>query len=211
MSEPIKTHLRHHRAKFRHVCGLREVAPADYFELWVSDAAMVDLSGGLRGPLFSMPLENLANSGLRHVGRLVDLCPDCVVGIQKILEENAEADKIRKQLDQDGLVGDQPVDLDGGGQIPIPPLLRPELEVLMETIDLAGRLAYRVSLAGNEVQIGGVTVKIAPDMKALGNTREEALVKLSRMVGAAIGQAYLDLKISDDDEQHEAARSMEIG
>ncbi len=96
----------------------------------------------------------------------------------------------------------------------IPPLHRPQIEVLLEHLRCRGETdleAWRASLADKEVQIGPYVKIRLESLVTLGETREEASGKLGRLAGHAVAQVYLKFLLSEDPAQIEAARSMEIG
>jgi len=99
---------------------------------------------------------------------------------------------------------------------PIPPLYRVSLEILGETLHVPGpapdepRTFYRASLASSQVRVGGTEVALR-SLSAVGGTKDEAVQKLSDLAGQGVAQAYVDLIASEDPDEREAARSMEIG
>ena len=99
--------------------------------------------------------------------------------------------------------------------LPLPPLHRPTLEVLVEGMvvrDKAGaevERLYRAYPAGLRVRVGGVEIDLAP-LSAVDATKDGATQKLCALAGQAVGQVYVKLLTSEDPNEVEAARSMEI-
>ena len=100
-------------------------------------------------------------------------------------------------------------------EIKVPPLYRPDVELLVETInvkDEAGAVvetSHFAYLGEKEVKIGSVVV-VLNDLSTTDGDKDTAVQKLCDLVGKAVVQAWADLAGSDDPNKQAAARAMEI-
>lgn len=95
-------------------------------------------------------------------------------------------------------------------KLPIPPLHRPEVEVLLEGCRGEEGEYWRAQAADKEVKIGPHVQIQLKHLAAVGASREEATKKLSALVGHAAVQVYVTLVTSGDENKIRAGRSMEI-
>jgi hypothetical protein len=125
-------------------------------------------------------------------------------------------EKLRRDAREVGLVNGRPVRTDPEAtRTETPPLRRPAIEVLVETIRLlgpgcgpAGDEVFRATLASSEVRVGEVTVALA-SLCGVASVKDEAVRKLCDLVGQAVSQVYVHWIASDDPNEVEAARSMD--
>jgi hypothetical protein len=93
---------------------------------------------------------------------------------------------------------------------PIPPLIRPQLEVLVSELSTSsGESVFEATLADDMISIGPV-VKLrvdSPKPVVPGKSKDEAVKGLVSMLGNLVGAAYLKVKREDP----EAAKTMEAG
>lgn len=117
-----------------------------------------------------------------------------------------------------GLISGQPITAGPLDPVPLPlpPLHRPAVEVLVETLHLHSQAGgaveevYRASLAGLQVMVGRAQITLR-SLSAVADTKDEAVQKLCDMTGQAVAQAYVRGLTSEDQDEVEAARSMEVG
>ena len=129
------------------------------------------------------------------------------------------ADELIKAAQADGTLRGKPIEITENesftASFSIPPLHRPEIEVVLETLlakdDGTGpQRIYRAFVAQESVKVGCVEI-VLERFEASATNKEQAGIKLSKLVGQAVVQAYMKLLTSDDPEKVAAARSMEIG
>lgn len=98
--------------------------------------------------------------------------------------------------------------------VEIPPLKRPEIEGLVEGLQLRNPKTggieekFVACLADRMIRVGDVGIELA-DLKAEGTTRQEAIQGLAELASQAVAQVYFDLLTRGDEEGLEAAKSME--
>jgi hypothetical protein len=134
------------------------------------------------------------------------------------MDADLSASDMTEAATADGVVQGQPITLESG-QSPLsyPPLHRPHVECLLETLQLKDAYGdvieevYRASPTERVIMVGPVKVQLAAGLSAVDHYRDGAVGKLTRLVGQAVLQAYIDLAVSGDSEKLAAARSMEIG
>jgi hypothetical protein len=134
------------------------------------------------------------------------------------MDANLSGGDLAEAASADGLVQGEPITL-GQGHSPLsyPPLHPPQVECLVETLQLKDsngdvvEECYRASPCDRVIQVGPVKVQLASGLAAVGHYSAEAVDKLSTLVGQAVLQAYVDLATSGDPEKLAAARSMEVG
>jgi len=100
-------------------------------------------------------------------------------------------------------------------EIKVPPLYRPDAEILIETLQAkneGGEVTRTLSVARlgqREIKVGDVVV-VLNDLYAEDPDKDKAIQKLCDLVGMAVVQAWADLSGSSDSNKRAAAKSMEI-
>lgn len=136
------------------------------------------------------------------------------------------SDELIRAAQADGMLRGKPVHIVGKPieiaenesftvKVPVPPLHRPEIEVVLETLlardgETGPQRIYRAFVAQESVKVGCVKI-VLERFEASATDKEEAGIKLGKLVGQAVVQVYMKLLTSDDPDEVAAARSMEIG